>query len=134
MEAYLCFGEKRSLIAEVPFILSICKTKCFFTWCWLFLYWQSLENPMLLRALGCRLQGGLYSVSPFWLNHSSLQIHSPSSQAAAATGAFTYGYSSKLLPAAPRASLNSACFSFHCIILEMETDRTLPVYGERSLE
>lgn len=64
MEAYLCFGEKRSVIAEVPFILSICKTKRFFTWCQLFLYWQSLETPMLLRAPGCRLQGGLCSVSP----------------------------------------------------------------------
>ena len=63
MEVCICLGEKRSLISEVPFILSICKTE-HFTWCRLFLYWQSLETPMLLRAPGYRLQGGLYSISP----------------------------------------------------------------------
>lgn len=71
MELYICLGDKRSLISEVPVILSICKTKHFFTWCWLFLYWQSLETPTLLRAPGCKLQGELYSISPLSSGYST---------------------------------------------------------------
>lgn len=80
MGVYICFGEKRSLISEVPFILSICKTKHFFTWCWVFFFvLAELRNSH--AAEGSRVQTAgralQYLSTPFWLLHSSLQIHSP---------------------------------------------------------